>query len=49
MENITEFQHWLDQMLSDSKTKLNLNDSQIAYILIHKGLEYYYGNPTKEK
>ena len=41
MENAEEFEAWLFQLLHDSKTKLNMSDKTIAYILLREGLNYY--------
>ncbi len=41
MENVDEFNRWLDQMLKDAKEKLNMSDRTIAFILFGKANEYY--------
>jgi len=42
IENVVEFQHWLDQMLQDAKGKLNMTDETIAWILLREGTAYYF-------
>jgi len=41
MENVKEFETWLHQMLKDAKSKLNMKDSTIAYVLLREGTNYY--------
>ena len=42
IENITEFESWLDKMLKDAKEKLNMTDATIAWILLREGTAYYF-------
>ena len=42
MENVVEFQSWLDNMLKDAKDKLNMTDRTIAWILLREGTAYYF-------
>ena len=42
IENIVEFEHWLDKMLNDAKEKLNMTDATIAWILLREGTAYYF-------
>ena len=53
VENVVEFESWLDKMLRDAKEKLNMTNGTIAWILLREGTSYYYktlGNaPEKHK
>ena len=42
MENVVEFQNWLDKMLKDAKEKLNMTNGTIAWILLREGTAYYF-------
>jgi len=42
IENIVEFESWLDKMLRDAKEKLNMTDGTIAWILLKEGIAYYF-------
>ena len=42
MENVVEFQNWLDNMLKDAKEKLNMTDRTITWILLREATAYYY-------
>jgi len=42
IENIVEFENWLDKMLRDAKEKLNMTDGTIAWILLKEGTAYYF-------
>ena len=42
MENVVEFQSWLDKMLKDAKEKLNMTDRTITWILLREATAYYY-------
>ena len=42
IENVVEFQCWLDKMLEDAKKKLNMTDGTIAWILLREGTAYYF-------
>jgi hypothetical protein len=42
LENVEEFEKWLEQMLKDAQEKLNMTDATIAYILLREGTEYYF-------
>ena len=42
MENVVEFESWLDKMLRDAKEKLNMTDGTIAWILLREGTAYYF-------
>lgn len=41
MEQIDEFQKWMEQMLSDAKKKLGMSDETLAFLLMEKALDYY--------
>jgi len=41
VENVVEFERWLDKMLRDAKEKLNMKDGTIAWILLKEGTAYY--------
>ena len=47
IENITEFQKWMYQMLKDSKEKLGLTDETLAELLLKEGIKYYHRSITK--
>jgi hypothetical protein len=47
MENVDEFQSWIDKMLTDAKTKLHISDETITYILLQKGTSYYLKTLSK--
>jgi hypothetical protein len=49
VEQIAEFQRWLDQMLKDAKEKLNMRDETIAWILLREGTAYYFKTISKKK
>ena len=42
VENVSEFQRWLDQMLRDAKDKLNMTDETIVWILLKEATSYYF-------
>jgi len=42
VENVVEFESWLDNMLKDAKEKLNMTDGTIAWILLREGTAYYF-------
>ena len=42
IENIVEFERWLDKMLRDAKEKLNMTDETIAWILLREGTACYF-------
>ena len=42
VEDVVEFESWLDKMLRDSKEKLNMTDGTIAWILLREGTAYYF-------
>ena len=42
VENVIEFQVWLDRMLKDAKEKLNMTDETIAWVLLKEGTAYYF-------
>ena len=42
VEDVVEFESWLDKMLKDAKEKLNMTDGTIAWILLREGIAYYY-------
>ena len=42
VENVVEFEKWLDKMLRDAKEKLNMTNETIAWILLREGTTYYY-------
>ena len=41
VENVTEFERWLYEMIKDAKAKLNMTDRTLAYILLNEGMNYY--------
>jgi len=47
IEDIVEFERWLDQMLQDAKGKLNMTDETIAWILLQEGTAYYFKTLNK--
>ena len=42
IEDVVEFEKWLDKMLEDAKAKLNMTDETIAWILLKEGTAYYF-------
>ena len=48
MEDVTEFQKWLNKCIQDGKTKLKVTDRALAYILLREGLNYYLRDISKE-
>ena len=38
MENVDEFNRWLNKMLIDAQNKLNMHDDTMGFILVEKGL-----------
>jgi len=46
MENVREFENWLEQLLRDAKKKLEITDKTIAYILLREGTVYYLKSIT---
>ena len=49
MENIEEFEKWLQTLLKDAKKKLEMKDSTIAWLLLREGTEYYFRSITKKE
>jgi hypothetical protein len=49
VENISEFEIWLNQMLKDAKEKLNMKDETIAWILLREGTTYYFRTLGREE
>jgi len=49
VENTEEFEAWLYRLLKDSKQKLNMTDSAIAYILLREGVKYYFRHLMREE
>ena len=52
IEDVVEFEKWLDKMLKDAKEKLNMTDETITWILLREGTAYYFKtlgkhNPTR--
>lgn len=41
VENVVEFERWLDKMLKDAKEKLNMTDATITWILLREATAYY--------
>jgi len=41
MENVHEFESWLNQCIEDSKKRLGIADRTLTYILLREGLNYY--------
>jgi len=41
VENVVEFESWMDNMLKDAKEKLNMTNETIAWILLREGTSYY--------
>ena len=41
MENVDEFERWLDKLLKDAKDRLSMTDETIAYFLLREGTAYY--------
>jgi hypothetical protein len=48
-QNTIEFNQWLNRMLIDAETKLHLTTYEIGFILIQKGLTYYYKDIQERK
>ena len=42
VENVIEFQVWLDRMLKDATEKLSMTDETIAWVLLKEGTAYYF-------
>jgi len=42
VEDVAEFECWLDKMLKDAKEKLNMTNGTIAWILLREGTAYYF-------
>ena len=49
MENPEELEAWLFRLLHDAKTKLNMSDRTIAYILLREGTNYYFRDIMKDE
>ena len=41
-QDYDEFERWVDQMIDDAKTKLGLDDSDLAWTFLRRGTEHYF-------
>ena len=48
MEDVHEFEIWLERMLKDSKEQLGMTDKTIAYILFREANGYYLRTIAKD-
>jgi hypothetical protein len=49
VENVDEFEKWIEKMLKDAKKQLHMTDETMTYILLREGLACYYRTINKEK
>ena len=49
MENVAEFERWLEKMLCDAKKQLAMSDEMITYILLREGANYYLKTLAKRE
>jgi hypothetical protein len=49
MENEVEFVKWLDKCLADAQDKLKICDSTIAFVLLQRGIGFYYRDLLSRK
>jgi hypothetical protein len=47
MEDVTEFQSWLQKLLLNAKDKLHITDETLAFILLREGTNYYFRTISK--
>ena len=48
VENVSEFQRWLDKMLKDAKEQLNMTDETITWILLREATASYFRTLGKQ-
>jgi len=49
VENVSEFQRWLDKMLKDAREKLNMTDETITWILLREATASYFRTLGKQE